>query len=94
MRQKLLLRKRRKSDLNSIDLDRLVGRTDGYSGADIEGVVKDAVENVFADDKPNLTTDYILTAIDNTHSLSEIMKESLDKLSEEYRKRKFKNASA
>lgn len=86
--------KRRKSDLSSIDLDKLVDKTDGYSGADIEGVVKDAVENVFADDKLNLTTDYIMTAINNTHSLSEIMKESLDKLSKEYENRKFKKASA
>ncbi len=86
--------KRRKSDLSSIDIDKLVSRTEGYSGADIEGVVKDAVENVFADDKLNLTTDYILTAINNTHSLSEIMKDSINKLSEEYKNRKFKNASA
>lgn len=85
--------KRRKSDLNNIDIDTLVSKTEGYSGADIEGVVKDAVENVFADDKPNLTTDYIVKAINNTHSLSEIMKDSLDKLSNEYRNRKFKNAS-
>ena len=86
--------RRRKSDLNNIDLDKLVDKTEGYSGADIEGVVKDAVENVFADDKMNLTTDYILTAIKNTHSLSEIMKDSLEKLSKEYQNRKFKNASA
>lgn len=85
--------KRRKADLSNIDLDKLVDKTDGYSGADIEGVVKDAVENVFADDKSNLTTDYILKAINNTHSLSEIMKDSLDKLSKEYQNRKFKNAS-
>lgn len=85
--------KRRKSDLNNIDIDTLVSKTEGYSGADIEGVVKDAVENAFADDKTNLTTDYIVKAINNTHSLSEIMKDSLDKLSNEYKNRKFKNAS-
>lgn len=85
--------KRRKYDLSGINLDTLVSKTEGYSGADIEGVVKDAVENVFADDKSSLTTDYILTAINNTHSLSEIMKESLNKLSKEYENRKFKNAS-
>lgn len=85
--------KRRKSDLNNIDLDTLVSKTEGYSGADIEGVVKDAIENVFADDKANLTIDYIIASINNTHSLSEIMKESLDKLSNEYKNRKFKNAS-
>ena len=86
--------KRRKSDLSNIDLDMLVSKTEGYSGADIEGVVKDAVENTFADDKTSLSTDYIISSINNTHSLSEIMKESLNKLSKEYEARKFKNASA
>lgn len=85
--------KRRKSDLSNIDLDMLVSKTEGYSGADIEGVVKDAVENTFADDKTSLSTDYIISSINNTHSLSEIMKESLNKLSKEYETRKFKNAS-
>ena len=86
--------KRRKSDLSNIDLDMLVSKTEGYSGADIEGVVKDAVENTFADDKTSLLTDYIISSINNTHSLSEIMKQSLNKLSKEYETRKFKNASA
>lgn len=86
--------KRRKQDLNSINLDELVKETEGYSGADIEGVVRDAVENAFADDRNSVTTNYIKRAIKETHSLSEIMKESLDKLSEEYKNRKFKNASA
>ena len=86
--------KRRKSDLSNIDLDMLVSKTEDYSGADIEGVVKDAVENTFADDKTSLSTDYIISSINNTHSLSEIMKESLNKLSKEYETRKFKNASA
>ncbi|MFR2883725.1 hypothetical protein [Veillonella nakazawae] len=27
-----------------IDLNKIVSKTDGYSGADIEGVVKDAIE--------------------------------------------------
>ena len=35
----------------------------------------------------------ILDVIKNTHSLSEIMKEPLKKMSEEYENRKFKNAS-
>lgn len=86
--------KRRKQDLQSINIDRLVGKTDGYSGADIEGIVKDSIENAFADGKPALTTDYLEQAIKNTHSLSEIMKEPLEKLSKEYETRKFKNASA
>ena len=86
--------KRRKNDLSGIDIDGLVKKTEGYSGADIEGVIKDAVENVFSDDKTELTTNYIIESINNTHSLSEIMKDSIDKLSKEYENRKFKNASA
>ena len=87
------IRKRRPQDLKRIDIAKLVAKTEGFSGADIEGVVKDAVETAFADDKPFVQTQDILDAINNTHSLSEIMKESLEKMSQEYEKRKFKNAS-
>lgn len=85
--------KRRKKDLANIDIQKLVSKTEGYSGADIEGVVRDSVEEAFSKERDALTTEDILTAIQNTHSLSEIMKESLDKMSKLYRERKFKNAS-
>ena len=68
-------------------------KSKGFSGADIEGVVKDAVESAFADDKNSIETQDIISAIGNTHSLSEIMKEDLDKMAKEYENRKFKNAS-
>ena len=95
-RKKILqihIKKRRPKDLAGIDLDKLVGKTEGYSGADLEGVVKDAVEDAFANGKQAVTTDDILRMIENTHSLSEIMKESLEKMNKEYKERKFKNAS-
>ena len=95
-RKKILqihIKKRRPKDLAGIDLDKLVGKTEGYSGADLEGVVKDAVEEAFANGKQAVTTDDILRMIENTHSLSEIMKESLEKMNKEYKERKFKNAS-
>ena len=87
--------KRRKNsdELNDIDFEKLVSRTRGYSGADIEGVVKESIENVYVAGKDRLTTEDILDVIKNTHSLSEIMKEPLKKMSEEYENRKFKNAS-
>ena len=85
--------KRRNQDLDKIDLDKLVLRTNGYSGADIEGVIKESIENVYYEDRKSLTTEDILESIKNTHSLSEIMKEPLKKMSEEYENRKFKNAS-
>lgn len=87
------IQKRRKQDLANIDINSLVSQTDGYSGADVEGVVIDAVESAFVDGSAALTTEYINTAIKNTHSLSEIMKESLTNLSKEYEDRHFKSAS-
>lgn len=87
------INKRRPQDLKYIKISELVPETDGFSGADIEGVIKDAIETAFADDKDMVTTKDILKAIDNTHPLSEIMKETLEKMKEEYENRKFKDAS-
>lgn len=90
---KIHINKRRPQDLKMIKISELVSKTKGFSGADIEGVIKDAVETSFADDKSSVQTQDILAAINNTHSLSEIMKDALDKMAKEYETRKFKNAS-
>ena len=87
------IKKRRKSDLYLIDIDKLVEKTKGYSGADIEGVVREGVEDAFTNSKQKLSTNILLNVIKDTHSLSEIMKEPLEKMSKEYETRKFKNAS-
>ncbi len=87
------IKKRRKQDLASIDLNALAEQTKGYSGADVEGVVIDAVENAFVDGSPSVTTEYITRAIKNTHSLSELMKDSLSELSKKYEDMHFKSAS-
>lgn len=87
------IKKRRPMDLDMINLNQLVEKTKGYSGADIEGVVRDSIESVFANGKTNLTTQDILNSISSTHSLSEIMKESLEKMTKVYESNKFKNAS-
>lgn len=85
--------KRRPADLESIDIAKLARETNGYSGADIEGVVRDSVEDAFADGKDKLSTEDIQKAIKQTHSLSEIMKDSLEEMAKAYKDRKFKNAS-
>ncbi len=85
--------KRRPNDLETIDLKKLTAATQGYSGADIEGVVRDSIEEVFADGRDKLTTEDIERAIKNTHSLMEVMKDSLEKLEKHYKEHKFKNAS-
>ena len=90
--------KKRKQPVDSIDIQSLAKETEGYSGADIEGVVKEAVEQAFVEQlstvKPSpITTNHILTAIKNTASLSKIMKEEIETMSKEYTDRHFKNAS-
>lgn len=87
------INKRRPQDLENIEIKELVSKTKGFSGADIEGVIKDAIENAFANDKTSVQTEEIIAAIKNTHSLSEIMKEVLENMAKEYANRKFKNAS-
>ena len=87
------IQKRRPDDKNNINLDLLASKTDGYTGADIENVIIESVENVFSEGKNRLTTEDITKVINETSSLSVIMKESIDSMTEEYKKRKFKNAS-
>lgn len=87
------IRKRRPDDLKNIDISKLVEKTRGYSGADIEGVVKEGIESAFIRQKKSVTTEDILEAIGSTHSLSEIMKDDIAKLEKEYKDRKFKSAS-
>lgn len=90
---KIHIGKRRPKDVNSIDLNKLVQATKGYSGADLESVVKDGIELAYVNGKDMVTTEDILSAIKDTHSLSEIMKESLEQMKKMYEQNKFKNAS-
>lgn len=87
------LSKRRRKDAKTIDISKLAEATEGYSGADIEGVVSESIESAFVNGANGLTTDDILECIHNTHSLSEIMKEPLEEMSKMYEDRKFKKAS-
>lgn len=87
------IKKRRPQDLKNIRVKELVSITEGFSGADIEGVVKDAIESAFAEDKVSIQTADVIDAIKDTHSLSEIMKDALEKMTKEYENRKFKSAS-
>ncbi len=87
------IRKRRGQDLADIDIQKLVHMTDGYSGADIEGVVKEGIESAFIKGKTSVSTEDLTTAIRSTYPLKEIMGDSIKKLEEEYKNRKFKSAS-
>lgn len=90
---KIHIEKRRKNDFKNIDIEELVKQTDGYTGADIEAAVKDAIEYAFVEEHECLTTEDILNAIEDTNSLSTIMKDRIDNMKKEYELRKLKNAS-
>ena len=66
---------------------------DGYSGADIEGIVKDAIEATFEQDVGELSNEALSDAIEQTHPLSETMKDEIEEMRKDYEKRSFKNAS-
>ena len=104
-RRKILeihVKKRRPDDLRQIDLDILVSATEGYCGADLEGIVREGVETAFIRSvetasirkKTALTTEDLLKAIKNTHSLSEVMKDSIESMKKIYQDLKLKSASA
>ena len=95
-RKKILeihIKKRRAEDLSKIDLNKLVDKTEGYCGADLEGVVREAIESAFVKKKSALATADLVEAIDNTHSLSEVMKDSIKNMKKIYEDLKLKSAS-
>lgn len=87
------IQRRRPKDLSRIDLRRIAQMTDGFSGADLEGVVKDAVEETFNQGLNFLTDDALIDAVNQTHPLSETMRTEIDEMRDDYAKRSFKNAS-
>lgn len=77
------------SDVNVI---KLLEPTKGYSGADIEAVVKEAVEKAFVH-RETVTTQMLLDIIAYTKSISETLGDEIEKLKENYKKYNFKEAS-
>lgn len=73
--------KKRKRDPKDFDLDALAASTPGYSGAEIEAAVIEALYDAFDEDK-QLTTESILGAVRNTFPLSMTMRERIDGLRE------------
>lgn len=66
--------------------------TKGYSGADLESIIVEAVEQVFVEGRHKLTSDDVKRCIKVTQPLSVIMKNELEKMNKIYEERKFKKA--
>jgi hypothetical protein len=78
--------KLRKLEPKDFDLDRLVERTEGFSGAEIEQAVISALYASIHEKKP-LLTEGIIRAIDSTLPLSVTRREDVDKLRQWARQR-------
>jgi SpoVK/Ycf46/Vps4 family AAA+-type ATPase len=87
------LRKRGKLTDN-VDVLKLLKATDGYSGADIESLVKETVEAAFISQDKEVTTKKLKNAIETTKSISITLKDKIDKLKTTYEKYDFQKASS
>ncbi len=67
---------RRKRDPRNFDLERLVQRSDGFSGAEIEQAVLSALYNAFASSS-DLTTEGIMQSLDTSPPISVTMREKI-----------------
>ena len=82
----------------NIDVSRLAEETEGYCGADIEEIVKNAVENIFIletqDEKEKeVTTQDLIETVKNIDSLTNILSDKIEVLKKSYKKFKVKSAS-
>lgn len=89
----LHLKKRGKLS-DSVNLEQLAKDTDKYSGADIESIVKDAIESAFVDGKKPLDTARLQSIIKNTQPLGEVMAEKVKEYQAKFEKMKIKKASS
>ena len=60
-----------------IDTIKLLKKTDGFNGADIEAVVKESIENAFIAGKDKVETKDMIKVIENTKSISETLKDKI-----------------
>ena len=85
--------KRRKKLSDLIDSNQLADKTEGFSGADIEAVVKEAIEQAFVNAKAQVDTGRLMGVIRDTVPLSVVMKDKVAEYKEKLSKTKIKPAS-
>lgn len=68
---------KKKRDAAAFDIDELVRLSDGYTGAEIETVLKDAMTNAFADGRRPVANSDIAWALSQTMPVSKLMAEEI-----------------
>lgn len=72
--------RKRKRDLAGFDVDALVARSDGYSGAEIESAIESSLHVAFSDGGRDLRTEDIAAAMQASPPLSVVMAERIAEL--------------
>lgn len=86
------LKKRNKWN-KELDIISLVKLTNGYNGADLEAIVKDAIESCFIDGRMQLTTDDLKNAQKNIKSISSTLEKRIKEIKEAVKDMDLKPAS-
>ena len=85
---------KRDRDIGAIDLTALSRETKGFSGADLEGVVKDAIERAFVDGKRKVAMEDLRDAIDSNRRHARMMKDRAKELRDKYEEMGIRSASS
>lgn len=85
---------RKRNQERSIDLTKIVEKTEGYNGADLEAIVKVAVENCFIEGKAFVTEKDLLKAQRKIKSISVTLKDKIDLMRKATEKIDLVNASS
>ena len=85
--------KKRKKNGPRVDVKQLARKTDGFSGADLEGVVKDAIEDAFLEGEADLKTGHLLRSMERNRSHAMMMKDKAKEYRERFKEMGIRNAS-
>jgi SpoVK/Ycf46/Vps4 family AAA+-type ATPase len=88
---KIHLRKRNQYS-KKLDLFALKDKTDNFTGADINSAISTALENVFINDRNEITNEDLIYGFDNTKTLFSLMSQDLLAIAEMRRKIEKHNA--
>lgn len=86
------LEKRKKWN-KDLDLISIVKETEGYNGADLEAIVKEAIEACFLEDREVLTTEDLRTAQKSIQSISKTLEKRIKEIEETVKSMDLKPAS-
>ncbi|WP_226643133.1 AAA family ATPase [Mesobacillus subterraneus] len=85
--------KKRNKWSKDIDTIQLINKTEGFSGADIESVVRDVIEKAFINGRDGIDTQDIIEVIEDTKSLSQLLKDRIEEMKKAIEKIDIKPAS-